>query len=49
MTRENKVSLLLTLGLIAIALAIAAHSRAGSPPTNPPVLFCGLLIECLVG
>jgi hypothetical protein len=49
MTTENKTSLLLALLCIAIALSIAAHSKAGSPATNPPVLFCGLLIDCAVG
>jgi hypothetical protein len=37
MTAQNKVSLVLTVSLI------------GSPATNPPLLFCGLLIECAIG
>jgi hypothetical protein len=49
MTTENKTSLTLALLLVGFALLIAAHSRGGSPATNPPVLFCGLLIECAVG
>jgi hypothetical protein len=49
MTAQNKLSAALALLLIAIGIGIAAISRAGSPTTNPPVLFCGLLIECAVG
>jgi hypothetical protein len=48
-TTENKTSIALTLLLIGFALAIAADSKANSPAANPPVLVCGLLIECLVG
>jgi hypothetical protein len=47
---ENKVSLVLALTLLALALLVVAHhSMAGSPAVSPPVLFCGLLIECLIG
>ena len=49
MTAQNKVSLVLTVSLIGFALLIAAISRASSPATNPPLLFCGLLIECAIG
>ena len=49
MTTENKTSLTLTLLLIAIGLAIAAHTKAGSVAAEPPVLFCGPLIECAIG
>jgi hypothetical protein len=50
MTTENKTSLTLTLALIGFALLIAAISKAGSPATNqPPVLFCGLLRDCVIG
>jgi hypothetical protein len=45
----NKLSLLLTLALIAVGVLVAAISKAGSPTTQPPVLFCGLLIECGIG
>jgi hypothetical protein len=45
----NKLSLLLTLGLIAIALAIAAHSRANSPTDQRSYYLCGTLHECLIG
>jgi hypothetical protein len=49
MTTESKTSLALTLLCIAIGLGIAVVSRAGTVATNPPVLFCGLLIDCAVG
>lgn len=49
MTTENKLSLTLTLLLVGFALLVAAHSRAGSPATNPPVLGCYLTRDCLIG
>ena len=49
MTTENKTSLTLALTLIGFALLVAAHSRAGSPAANQPVLFCGLLRDCAIG
>jgi hypothetical protein len=45
----NKLSATIALFLIAIGVLIAAISKASSPATNPPVLFCGLLIECGIG
>jgi hypothetical protein len=49
MTTESKLSLTLTLALISFALLVAAHSKAGSPATNPPLLFCGLTRDCALG
>ena len=46
---DNKLSLTLTLLLSALPSPLAAHSKAGSPATNPPVLFCGLTRDCAVG
>lgn len=49
MTAQNKLSAALTLLCIAIGLGIAVVSRAGSPPTEPPILGCYLLRDCLIG
>lgn len=49
MTTENKTSLLLALFCIAIALTIAAISKAGSPTDQRGYWLCGSRDVCAIG